>query len=200
MNVVDDYWNHNTAYHGWIASIVARRHGDLLDVGCGDGLLLQQCSPVAATLTGIDPDPAAISAATTRLAADPKTTLITGDFLTHDFGDAGFDVITFVASLHHMDTAAALAKARQLTRPGGVIAMVGLSKPTWPWLLLDILRWPVVRLSGVLHHESWPDNTAVTDPAQSLTQARALVHAALPGARFRYGMYFRYLAEWIKPE
>jgi len=42
-----DYWNHNTAYHGWIASIAARRRGDLLDVGCGDGLLLQRCSPVA---------------------------------------------------------------------------------------------------------------------------------------------------------
>ena len=174
-----DYWNHNTAYHGWIASIAAR------------------CSPVASTLTGIDPDTAAISAATARLAADPKATLITGDFRTDDFGDARFDIITFVASLHHMDTAAALDKARSLLRPGGVIAVIGLSKPTWPWLLLDIIRWPVVRLSGVLHHESWPDIT-VTDPAESLTETRALIHAALPGARFRYGMYFRYLAEWVK--
>lgn len=34
-----DYWNHNTAYHPWLYSIAAEHHGDVLDVGCGDGLL-----------------------------------------------------------------------------------------------------------------------------------------------------------------
>jgi 2-polyprenyl-3-methyl-5-hydroxy-6-metoxy-1,4-benzoquinol methylase len=33
------YWNHNTAYHPWLIDIATRHHGDVLDVGCGDGLL-----------------------------------------------------------------------------------------------------------------------------------------------------------------
>jgi hypothetical protein len=38
---VDEYWNHNTAYHRWLLDIAARHYGEVLDVGCGEGLLVQ---------------------------------------------------------------------------------------------------------------------------------------------------------------
>jgi 2-polyprenyl-3-methyl-5-hydroxy-6-metoxy-1,4-benzoquinol methylase len=37
-----DYWNHNTAYHPWLVSIAAEHRGDVLDIGCGDGLLAKR--------------------------------------------------------------------------------------------------------------------------------------------------------------
>ncbi len=46
---------------------------------------------------------------------------MTGDFLTTAFEPASFDVVTAVASLHHMDAAAALTRMRDLVRPGGVL-------------------------------------------------------------------------------
>ena len=36
------YWNRNAAYHPWLLAIAAEHRGDVLDVGCGDGLLAQR--------------------------------------------------------------------------------------------------------------------------------------------------------------
>lgn len=45
---VDEYWNHNTAYHAWLIDITARHRGHVLDVGCGEGLLVRRLGvPVA---------------------------------------------------------------------------------------------------------------------------------------------------------
>lgn len=54
---MSDYWNHNTAYHGWILCTAQRDDvRDVLDVGCGDGLLLQRLAPHVTTAVGIEPD------------------------------------------------------------------------------------------------------------------------------------------------
>ena len=48
---VRDYWNHNTTYHPWLQRIAAERPcQNILDVGCGDGLLLQRLTPYAGHL------------------------------------------------------------------------------------------------------------------------------------------------------
>jgi len=66
---VTDYWNHNTAYHPWISRIAARHgHRDLLDVGCGDGLLMERLAPALRSVTGIEPDSSAIARAERRLS------------------------------------------------------------------------------------------------------------------------------------
>jgi 2-polyprenyl-3-methyl-5-hydroxy-6-metoxy-1,4-benzoquinol methylase len=61
-----EYWNHNTAYHPWLVGIAAEHRGDVLDVGCREGLLAQRLAPVSRSVTGIDPDPAAIGRAADR--------------------------------------------------------------------------------------------------------------------------------------
>jgi SAM-dependent methyltransferase len=43
-----------------------------------------------------------------------------------------FDLVTAVASLHHMDAAAVLEHMRDLLRPGGVLAVVGLAREITP--------------------------------------------------------------------
>src|SRR5689334_19167910 len=98
-----EYWNHNTAYHPWLLAIAAEHRGDVLDVGCGDGLLAERLASVSQSVTGIDPDPAAIARATGRLASLPHVTVSRGDFEAYQPGTRRFDLITFVASLHHMD-------------------------------------------------------------------------------------------------
>ena len=52
-----DYWNHNTAYHSWLIDIAAQHRGDVLDVGCGDGLLAQRLAPVSRSVTAYRPRP-----------------------------------------------------------------------------------------------------------------------------------------------
>ena len=64
---VGDYWNHNTAYHPWVVGIAAKHRGDVLDVGCGEGLLAQRLAPVSWSVTGIEPDPATADRAVRRV-------------------------------------------------------------------------------------------------------------------------------------
>ena len=114
--------------------------------------------------------------------------------------DGSFDVVTLVASLHHMDMAAAIPKARSLLRPGGDLIVVGLSanKSAADWML-SALMLPFARLGGWVHHETCDVELVATDPAESFGEIREFVQRELPGARMRRALYYRYLLRWRKP-
>ncbi|CED90975.1 hypothetical protein [Actinomyces succiniciruminis] len=40
------YWNHNAAFHNELVADAARRGGRALDVGCGEGLLMERLAAV----------------------------------------------------------------------------------------------------------------------------------------------------------
>ncbi|SEH72877.1 Methyltransferase domain-containing protein [Mycolicibacterium rutilum] len=191
-----EYWNHNTAYHPWLVDIAARHRGDVLDVGCGDGLLAQRLAPVSRSVTAIDPDREAIHRAGIRLS-DDDVTLAHTTFDRYDPAGRRFDLITFVASLHHMDLHASLAKARSMLRPSGEIAVVGLSAnrsvTDYLWALLCL---PVVRLGSWWHGETPDIGVRVADPDHSLDEIRRGADAVLPGATIRRALYYRYLLRW----
>ena len=81
-----EYWNHNTAYHPWLIDIAAQHSGDVLDVGCGDGLLAQRLAPVSRSVTGIDPHSAAIQRADERLEPEKHFTVSQAGFDAYDAG------------------------------------------------------------------------------------------------------------------
>jgi predicted RNA methylase len=61
-----DYWTHNTAYHPWLVGIAAEHRGDVLDVGCGDGLLASGSRRCRARSRVSTPIPRPLHAQTTR--------------------------------------------------------------------------------------------------------------------------------------
>lgn len=197
-----EYWNHNTAYHRWILNIVIqRRSGDVLDVGCGDGLLLQRLAPLCTSATGLEPDPAMLELARARLADVPGVKLVEGCFTGYEPRTDRFDVIVFVASLHHMEAQDALAKARDLLRPGGDLLVVGLAADV---TLRDRVRAallaPLVRLASFAHRESrGAPGASIARPREGLAELRETAGAVLPGVRIRRGLYYRYLLRWTKP-
>jgi len=192
-----DYWNHNTAYHPWLVAIAAEHRGDVLDVGCGDGLLSQRLSPVSRSVTGIDPDPAAIGRAADRLASVRHVTVSHGDFEDYQPGARRYDLITFVASLHHMDLRASLVKACGLLTPTGEIAVVGCSANRtvrdWVWSAMCV---PAARIGSWLHSETRNIGVVVKDPKEGLDDIRRTVDEVLPGASVRRALYYRYLLRW----
>jgi 2-polyprenyl-3-methyl-5-hydroxy-6-metoxy-1,4-benzoquinol methylase len=194
-----DYWNHNTAYHPWLVSIAARHRGDVLDVGCGDGLLAQRLAPVSRSVTGIDPDPAAVRRADERLRPHTNVDVSCEEFHAYEPDGRRFDLITFVASLHHMDLRASLVKARDLLTPTGEIAVVGVAaKKTardWVW---DVLRVPAARVGSWLHSETRNIGVVVADPREGLDDIRRTVEELLPGASLRRALYYRYLLWWAR--
>ncbi|MBV8929554.1 MAG: class I SAM-dependent methyltransferase [Mycobacteriaceae bacterium] len=192
-----EYWNHNSAYHPWLVDIAAIHRGDVLDVGCGEGLLAERLAPVSRSVTAIDSDPASLGRGAARLASIRNTETQLADFCAYEPGRRRFDLITFVASIHHMDMGDALRKARRLLVPGGEIAIVGLaankSIADWAWSASCV---PVAVMSGWLHRETRNIGVPVAHPRESLAEIRELVARILPNASIRRGLYYRYLLRW----
>jgi 2-polyprenyl-3-methyl-5-hydroxy-6-metoxy-1,4-benzoquinol methylase len=197
MTGPSDYWNHNVAYHPWLVAIAAEHHRDVLDIGCGDGLLAQRLAPVSRSVTGIDPDPAAIGRAANRLALHRHVTVCHDDFHDYQSGAQRFDLITFVASLHHMDLRASLVKARELLTPTGEITVVGCSaNKTVRDSVWSAMCLPAARIGSWLHSETRNIGVVVTDPEEGLDDIRRIADEVVPGASVRGGLYYRYLLRW----
>ncbi|MGE2715031.1 class I SAM-dependent methyltransferase [Mycolicibacterium litorale] len=191
------YWNHNTAYHSWLVRLAAEQQGDVLDIGCGDGLLAQRLAPVSRSVTAIDPDPVALERAGERLAGLRSVDLARTDFLSFDPAGRRFDLVTFVASLHHMPLRPALERARDLLRHNGMIAVVGLSanKSIADWLWSGLCL-PAVRIGSWRHHEARDIGVPTAEPHESLGEIRDVTADVLPGASIRRALYYRYLLTW----
>lgn len=201
VDAMSDHWNHNSAYHGELVDAAARHGGRVLDVGCGDGLLVRRLSRVADDVVGIDSDEAALARARERLADRPNARVIAGDVMTSaDLDGATFDLITCVAVLHHLPLRPALERLRELTAPGGELRIIGLSanKTVADWVLSGAALIPV-RVLSRMHGESVYDGMVVHEPTDSLDEIRRAAAAALPGSRVRRRFYYRYSLTWTKP-
>jgi hypothetical protein len=148
-------------------------------------------------VTGIDPDLAAIERAADRLASHRHVTVLHQDFEGYKAAARRVDLITFVASLHHMDLHASLVKARALLTPRGEIAVVGCTANKtvrdWVWSAMCV---PAARIGSWLHSETRNVGVVVTDPQEGLDDIRRTVHDVLPGASVRRALYYRYLLRW----
>jgi SAM-dependent methyltransferase len=201
-------WSHNLHYHRVIVDAVPRGCERALDVGCGTGALTRRLKPLVPHVAGIDRDEQSI-----RLAlAHPGATgirYLRADFLTASFEPASFDLVTSIASLHHMDTRTALRRMSDLLRPGGVLAVVGLARAAWPAELAAVIPAAAgTRLhtaaSAIRRRAAGRPATAyqppvVWPPPMTYRDMRLLATDMLPGARYRHHLYWRYSLVWTKP-
>lgn len=82
-----------------------------LDIGCGQGQLMKQLQERGFETTGID-------------LSDYSAGLV-GDFMTHDFGDQRFDLITANLVIAFIeDKKAFYEKVKSLLNPGGKIVII----------------------------------------------------------------------------
>jgi SAM-dependent methyltransferase len=198
MTVQDDErWNHNIHYHSHILRAIPGRAQSALDVGCGEGMLARELRRTVPHVTGIDLDAPSLDQA--REYPD-DVDYVLDDFLTHPFEPASFDVVASVATLHHMDAATGLARMRDLVRPGGVLAIVGLARGSMPGDLPRVLAAVAVgtvhrAVKGRWQHPSpivWP-------PPVTYPEMRALAAEILPGSEYRRHVLWRYSIVWRKP-
>jgi SAM-dependent methyltransferase len=201
-------WSHNEDYSPWIlrhARLVRRRGGDrALDVGCGTGLLLHRLARVMPEVVGIEPDGLAAARARATVAKVDNATVCEAPFDPGIFDHASFDLVTFVAVLHHLPLAQTLQAARNLVRPGGRLVIVGLARETpadLPRSMASLLLNPVVGL--ILHPrravevpESMTAPTA--EPTESFDQVATIARKMLPGVKIRRGLFWRYKAVWVR--
>jgi 2-polyprenyl-3-methyl-5-hydroxy-6-metoxy-1,4-benzoquinol methylase len=160
---------------------------------------VQRLAAVSNSVIGIDSDPRSIERASRRLQPIVNASVQLTSF--DDFGAErrSFDLITFVASIHHLALREALLKARQLLSPGGELAIVGLSVNRsildWTWAALCT---PVAFIGSLVHQETRDIGVPIADPRDSFDDIRQTADAVIPGAVNRRGLYYRYRLLWQK--
>ncbi|MFI2105564.1 class I SAM-dependent methyltransferase [Isoptericola sp. NPDC019693] len=205
-------WNHNDHFHGWILRRLPRRRRRALDVGCGLGTLVGRLRAAGATVVGLDVDEPMVEATRARFADDPGVTARHGRFEDVP-ADGSFDVVTMVASLHHMDLEPTLRHAAGVLAPGGRLLVVGLARIGAPRdLAVDLVSSFTNPVVGMVKHarrgRTGPDAARdadhgpvvpLRDSRETYGEVRDTARRVLPGARFRQRLFFRYTLEWTRP-
>lgn len=200
-------WSHNDAYAPWVlrqAHKVRKGGGTrALDVGCGTGNLVRRLAEVMPEVAGLEPHGPTAETAEANARGLPNVTVRHSGF-AEDEG-SGYDLITFVAVLHHLPLRETLSTVRARLAPGGRLVIVGVAQDTpadWPWWLLSTLLNPLVGL--VVHPRAAAEPpvhmTAPSRPAdETYAQLARIIPDELPGARMRRGLFWRYTAVWVRP-
>lgn len=107
------------------------RFGRCVDIGAGDGAMVELLAPRSDSLICVDPAPAMAAAARKRIAAlgyaEPQVRVIesVGEHLA--LPDASADSVLFLQSLQYIgDSAAALTEATRILAPGGRLLVLTL--------------------------------------------------------------------------
>lgn len=204
-------WNHNSHYHQLIIGHLPPGCAQVLDVGCGTGAFTRELRRSAPEVTGIDADERSIDAASSHPdASDIK--YLCSDFFAFPFEPATFDLVSAVASLHHMDVEKALARMAWLLRPGGLLAVIGLARKgsVFDYALdpLGFLDDRMHRFAGALRDRGRPLKSGAEEsyvpppvwpPSHTYREMRRVAGALLPGAQYHRHLLWRYSLLWIKP-
>ncbi|MFD0145031.1 MULTISPECIES: class I SAM-dependent methyltransferase [unclassified Streptomyces] len=195
-------WDHNAHHHRWILRQLPTRFERALDVGSGSGDLARLLAERAAVVQGVDSDPVITARARELTPTDLPVTFTVTD-ATSGFPAGPYDVITCVATIHHLPYAQALTCFRRHLAPGGTLVVVGLSRARTPVdHLLGALAVPANAAMGWLKNKGRPSRrpvsmTAPTRPADmTFGEIVRETRAVLPGARLRRRLFWRYTLVW----
>lgn len=121
------HWNHNAHFHTYLLERLPSSFERGLEVGCGTGTFARALAARAAQLDAIDVEPAVVDAARLTTPQPPNIRWLTGDVLTGELPLQAYDVVTAIASLHHLPLEQGLRRLADLVRPNGHLAVVGLA-------------------------------------------------------------------------
>lgn len=210
-------WSHNDHFHAWILKHLPARRRVAVDMGCGQGALVEQLAREFRTVHGSDISPQMRAEAVARTAHldnvvidDAQIGVLAEpiDSANPDHNGAPIDLITMIAVLHHMDVDDTFAEVARTLAPGGKLLVVGLTVSSTPrdyaWDIASAVTNPII---GMIKHpqprrrSDWPtkDPFPVKDPTVTFTDLAEAVDRHLPGARLRHSIGFRYTLEWTKP-
>lgn len=104
MHSHDRWWN---GFDAFLLDVLPPR-ARVLDVGCGDGALVERLAAVGFDAVGVDPN----------APADPR---LVRERVEEAEGIGRFDAVCAVMSLHHSDLDAVPPAIERLLRPGGLV-------------------------------------------------------------------------------
>ncbi|WP_326571822.1 class I SAM-dependent methyltransferase [Actinacidiphila glaucinigra] len=192
-------FDHNNHYHRLLLRKVPPGALTALDVGCGTGRFARRLAARGLRVDAIDACPEAVAAAGTAPA--PGVTFRTADVTGVDLPTAHYDLITCLASLHHMPFGTVTA-LRAALAPGGTLLVLGCyperTPADWAVSLAAVpvnaaARLAVAAADRIRGREPEPVRAPVRPPGTPLPQIRAEAAQLLPGSRVRRLLFWRYL-------
>lgn len=195
-------WDHNAHYHRAILRRLPKRIDAALDVGCGSGDLVRLLATRSRTVLGVDRDPDIVAHARAATLGWPHVGYLIGDALALP-PDGRYQVVTCVAALHHLPLAEALARFRGWLAPGGTLVVLGCYREeTRSDRLLGALAIPANMAIGLFRGRRGRP-VAMTAPIRpaftTLARLDEQVRDALPGARVRRHLFWRYTLRYREP-
>jgi SAM-dependent methyltransferase len=195
-----ELWNANIHYHPLLLEAIPDDAKRVLDVGCGDGILCAQLVQRGVqSVVGIDSDAGVLKRARSRFSSLPVEWVHGDIFALNLIPHQPFDAVLSVATLHHMDAAAGLARLAELIRPGGVVGVIGLAANTWLDLPCAAFGLCMRHAAGVIRGYWEHSAPMVWPPPATYREMKRIACVVLPGVRYRRHLYSRYSLVWRKP-
>ncbi|MFG2196851.1 class I SAM-dependent methyltransferase [Streptomyces sp. NPDC048639] len=198
-------WDHNAHYHRWIRRQLPKRFGRALDIGSGSGDLARLLARRATAVVAVDSDPVITAQAQKLTPAALPVTFTVADAAA-EIPAGPYDVITCVATLHHLPFDHALDCFGRHLAPGGTLVILGLSRAKDPMdRILGLIAIPANAAMGWLKNKGRPSPPPVsmTAPTRSADMTfEDIVRRTrdiLPGARPRRRLFWRYTLVWKRP-
>jgi SAM-dependent methyltransferase len=205
----DGGWDHNRHYHRWLLARVPHACRSALEIGCGTGAFARELARRAGCVLALDLSPEMIRVARTREPRRENLEYRIADVARVELGRERFDCIASLATLHHLEPYALLARMRDALRPGGLLLVLDLVTDQGP---IDGLRSALaVPVSGALRlartgrlrdpkpvREAWAEHGR-GERYPTLREVGALCRELLPGAEVRRHLLWRYSIVWRKP-
>ncbi|WP_268772990.1 class I SAM-dependent methyltransferase [Streptomyces sp. Je 1-369] len=187
-------FDHNDHYHPLLLRNLPPGGRTALDIGCGTGRFARRLAARGYEVDALDPSAEVIAEAE---AAGGGPRYRRADVTEEDLPAAHYDVITCLASLHHMpfDT---VTRLRAALAPGGTLLVLGCyAGVTW-W---DVVASPANAVARATVHAAErlrgdhtpPRKPPVHQPDMRLSDIRTEAARLLPGSSVRQLLFWRYL-------
>jgi ubiquinone/menaquinone biosynthesis C-methylase UbiE len=177
----------------------------VLELGCGTGEFSRRLASIASRVVAVDVSAEMIRVARNRSAQLSNIEYLVGDMMALPLDHAAFDCVVSLNTLHHVDPVQALRAMRTVLRPGGTLLIADVLDRRGARSLPINLLAAVVRLArgamldrGTHRHALRAAYKAhgCGETHPTLTEARALAAAELPGAVVRGHLLWRYTVVW----
>lgn len=119
-------------WHRYCAVLPAAKGRRVLDVACGEGYGSMLLAGVAAEVTGVDVDAAAIGHAVARYGERANLRYVQGSCTALPLAEASVDLVVSFETIEHLSgQEAMLAEFRRVLTPGGVLVISSPNKPVY---------------------------------------------------------------------
>ncbi len=200
-------WGHNSHYHDFLLKHIPTRCENALEIGCGTGKFARLLAERSDHVLALDLSPNMIRIARERSRGYPNIEFRVADAMTWKFPTDHFDCIASIATMHHLPLEEMLAKMKQTLKVGGTLAILDLFRPSGlrDCILTGALAMPAslaLRLikNGRLREseesrQAWTQH-GERDSYLTVPDVRRVCESALPEARVRKHLFWRYSIIW----